>query len=112
MFRHAVHTPDRTEARECLVCGQPRYERMQNGREKAIREVRYLGLEQGVIILIMSRKVSSAINNFDLISMVDSTYSVYSYRLSEHLCNNFIHHYSPMSAIEARKAKIRFFDSG
>jgi hypothetical protein len=85
---------------------------MQNGREKAIRELRYLGLEQGVRILLMSRKVSSAINNFDLTSMVDSTYSVYSSRLSEHLCNYFIPHYSAMGADEARKAKIRFFDSG
>jgi hypothetical protein len=100
------------EARECPVCAKPRYERLQNGREKAIRELRYMGLEQGVRVLLMSRKVSRAINNFDLASMVDSTYSVYSSRLSEHLCNYFIPGYSLMGPVEARKVKIRFFDSG
>lgn len=100
------------DARVCPLCAEPRYERLQNGREKAIREVRYMGLEQGVRVLLMSRKVSRAVNSFDLPSMVDSTYSVYSSRLSEHFCKHFIPHYSEMAPEEARTAKLRFFDSG
>jgi hypothetical protein len=98
--------------RQCPKCDKPRYKTLQNGREKAIRDLRYMGLEQGVRVLLMSRKVSRAINNFDLPSMVYSTYSVYSSRLSEHFCNYFIPHYRNMDPQQARTAKIRFFESG
>jgi hypothetical protein len=97
-----------TEARECPVCAEPRYKRLQNGREIAVRQLRYLDLEQGVRILIC-RRVSTAIHNFDLPSMVDSTYSVYS-PLSEDLFTYFIPRYVSMDQNEARKAKIRFFN--
>jgi hypothetical protein len=106
-----THMYDNDE-KACPKCKKPRFETLQNGRVKAIRELRYMGLEQGVRVLLMSRKVSRAIHSFDLPSMVDSTYSVYSSRLSEHFCRYFIPHYSDMAPEQARTAKIRFFESG
>jgi hypothetical protein len=44
--------------------------------------------------------------------MVDSTYSVYSSKLSEHIREYFIPGYGTMSPQHARVAKLRFFETG
>jgi hypothetical protein len=107
-----THLYDCKDDRECPKCKSPRFKKMQNGREMAHREVRYMGVQQGVRVLLLSRSVSHALASFDLTGMVDSVHSVYSSRLSDNLCKHYIPDYDSMSAHEARKAKIRFFHSG
>jgi hypothetical protein len=103
------------DADKCPQCDKPRFKDLENGRKAPIRDLRYMSLDKGVRLLLMSRKVSRAINRFDLEAMVDSTYSVYSSKLSEHLCHHFIPGYGDMctqSPERAREAKLRFFDTG
>jgi hypothetical protein len=70
----------------------------------------YLGAQihgSGARVPLMSRKVS---RNFDLASEVNSTYPVYSSRLSAHLCAYLIPEYNSMASDVAKKAVIRIFE--
>jgi hypothetical protein len=103
------------DARLCPECDKPRFKRLENGKEAPIRDLRYMSLDKAVRVLLMSRKVSRAIDAFDLEAMVDSTYSVYSSKLSQHLCEYFIPGYRSMcrtAPTKAREAKLRFFETG
>jgi hypothetical protein len=100
------------DARKCPECEKPRFKRLENGKEAPIRDLRYMSLDKAVRVLLMSRKVSRAIDAFDLEAMVDSTYSVYSSKLSQHLCEYFIPGYRDMTRERAREAKLRFFETG
>jgi hypothetical protein len=107
-----THLYDGKEERECPKCQSPRFKQLQNGREVAFREVRYMGVQKGVRVMLMSRSVSHALASFDLPGMVDSVHSVYSSRMSDNLCRYFIPEYDRMSPHAARVAKIRFFETG
>jgi hypothetical protein len=98
--------------RQCPVCHSPRYKTLENGKEKVVREVRYLGLQQGVRLLLMSRSVSHALSAFDLTGLVDSVHSGYSSRLSDQMCNRFIPGFQNMEPQQRRTAKLRFFETG
>ncbi len=98
--------------RECPLCDKPRFETLPGGKEKAIREFRYLGLEQGMRVLLMSRSVGSALQSVDLSGLVDSPYSVFSSKLSRHLCTLFIPGFSDMTEQRQRTVKLRFLESG
>jgi hypothetical protein len=106
------HLYENKEDRSCPRCQKPRYQTLQNGREKAVREVRYMGLEQGVRLLLMSRSVSQALQNFDLEGMLDSVYSVYSSVLSEDIAKWHIPGYMGMAPDQQRAVKSRFFSTG
>ena len=103
---------DDNDTTSCPKCAQARYVVQRSGRKKAAQEVRYLGLKQGLRILLMSRRVCEGIQDFDLESMVDSTYSVFSSELSEDLCCHFIPGYSRMLDPVKREYKVRFFRTG
>jgi hypothetical protein len=109
---HCTHLYDNKETRQCPICQSPRFKQQQNGRESAYREVRYLGVQQGVRVLLLSRSVSKALANFDLKGMVESVHSVYSSRLSDKICRHYIPYYDDMTAPAARTAKLRFFETG
>lgn len=104
---------DEEEAlRQCPDCDRPRYRTLENGKEQAMRQLRFMGVERGVRVLLMSKKVCRGLHNFDLAEMVDSTYSLFSSKLSEHLCTHFIPDYALLPADRQRIAKLRFFDTG
>jgi hypothetical protein len=109
---HCTHLYDCKDDRECPKCKSPRFKQLQNGSETAMREVRYMGVQQGVRVLLLSRSVGHALASFDLTGMVNSVHSVYSSRLSDKICRHFIPDYDDMPAPAARIAKIRFFQSG
>ena len=98
--------------RQCPECKKPRYQRLENGPEQAIRELRYMGVANGVKTLLMSKKVGQAIGTFDLEGAVDSAHSLFSSRMSEHLCHYFIPEYAGKSEADKRTAKLRFFETG
>lgn len=96
----------------CPKCGRARHVVQRSGKTKAAQELRYLGLSQGLRILLMSRHVCKGIQDFDTAEMVDSNFSVYSSALSEQLCTQFIPDYDQMADDVRRDYKIRFFRTG
>jgi hypothetical protein len=98
--------------RACPKCSKPRYHTQQNGKEKVIREMRYMGVKNGVKTLLMSKHVGRAIDTFDMSRALDTPHSLFGSRLSEHLCQHFIPGYAEMEQSERRNAKLRFFDTG
>jgi hypothetical protein len=105
-----MYTDEQTE--NCPKCGRARHVVQRNGKKKAGQELRYLGLSQGLRILLMSKHVCQGLHEFDVADMVDSNHSVYSSQLSEHLCMRFIPNYAHMSDEVRRDYKIRFFKTG
>jgi hypothetical protein len=100
------------DTRSCPICNKPRYKKLQNGQEHVIREMRYMGVKNGVKTLLMSKKVCQGINTFDLEQAIDTPHSLFGSRLSDHLCRHFIPSYQHMLPEEKRTAKLRFFDTG
>jgi hypothetical protein len=93
------------DADKCPLCDKPRFKDLENGKKAPIRDLRYMSMDKAVRLLLMSRKVSRAINRFDFEAMVDSTYSVYSSKLSEHMCDYFIPGYRDMCRNERERAR-------
>jgi len=110
--KHCTHLYQDDRQRTCPLCEEPRYQQLENGEERAWHQLRYIGVEHGMRVLLTSKEVGRGLANFDCAAMVDTTYSVYSSRLSDALCDYFIPHYGGMDPDVARAAKIQFFESG
>lgn len=100
------------DSTKCVRCGAERYAVQRSGKKKPVQELRYLGLSQGLRVLLMSKHVCSALHDFDLPHMVDSNHSVFSSDLSERMCHLFIPQYEHMDDDTRREYKIRFFSTG
>jgi hypothetical protein len=90
------HVYTDSTSRECPLCKKPRFHKPENGPERPIRELRYMGVTNGVRTLLMSKKVGRSVQAFDLSGAMNSAHSMYASGLSEHLCREFIPGYDTM----------------
>lgn len=102
------------DERQCprIGCGKDRYIKQPNGREKPARTIRYMGLRQGMQLMLMSRVVCSAMDAFDVRKMLDRTYSFYSSQLSDHIAIAFVPGFADMLSDEQREVKAIFYKTG
>ena len=96
----------------CPLCGERRYMKLTNGRIVARRELRYLGLEGCMRVLLASRNVGLARHAFDTADHASQPWTFLGSRLADHLCEYFIPGFAHMSPDEALQAKCDFFTTG
>jgi hypothetical protein len=107
-----VYTGVDQDKRVCPKCTKPRYHKPENCPERPARQLRYMGVTNGIKVLLMSKKVGRSIEAFDLQGTLDTPHSMYASGFSEHLCRKFIPHYDLMDPAGRATAKYRFFATG
>jgi hypothetical protein len=100
------------ESRYCPECAAPRYEKTLDDKERAIRELRYMGIENGVRALLMSKQVGRAIMDFDIVKATEEPHSLLTSDWALQVCREYIPDFESMGLEQAMTAKRRFFTTG
>lgn len=96
----------------CPLCGEPRYKKTKRGKQEPCKELRYLGVRDGMRSLLMSKTLCQAVQAFDVAAAVDCPWSTYSAKVSDHICKYFIPGFGKLTPEKKRLAKIMFLQTG